>query len=226
MSLNQKLIHSSVVKEASAHMTEQLNNLRMMADSLTSEKEKRPGSPLSNQRNIRSKAADPTEVTIKDENLPYLRELRRLRINRCKADKQIKYLQNCCNRGNYPRQLVPKLAPQTPTKPIYLLVNWQKSLVQLASNLTQCLMDYWTKHYNSVEKEIKDLLQLIKDNIEPDEYNLIFRICDEAEEKFKSTLVKNVKKKQEIQQNNAQQQTIGGQPVPTQIDQGRIQNTQ
>jgi len=199
--------------EAYAQQSARINNSQRRNESRTNAGETRP--PPNNNpdhRNTRSKNnTNEEEVTIKDEHLPYLRELRKNYVSRCKADKQMKYLQKCLNKGNFPKQLLTRLAPQTPTKPLALLIEWQKALVTLAESLTSLLLQYWTDHYHMIKNEIANLTKLIKDNLNIKEANLIIKICEEAETRFMENQSKNVTKK--AQQGQRNKSRTNGEPV-------------
>jgi len=214
-------IPASDKAEALAQESARIDKLREQNASKRNVGEKRSHPTTPNDRNIRARNnTGEEEVTIKDENLPYMRELRKHHISRCKADKQMKFLQQCLNKGNFPKQLLTKLSPQTPTKPMEFQIKWQKGLVTLASTLTTLLLEYWTTHYNTTDKEINNLTKLIKNNLNSKEASLIIKICEEAEIRFVENQARNVPKKtqQEIQKNSRTRNRPGGEPVTTPTD--------
>ena len=103
----------------------------------------------------------------------------------------------CINTRNTPKQLIPKITPNTPTKPIKLLIDWQRALINTGQALTKTLLTYYNEYYEKIDEDIKQLTKDIKDNIVTDEADLIIRLCEENAEKFIQTLSQNVKKRRE-----------------------------
>ena len=182
--------------QADQRETAQTNETDGQVENGAEPRQKRTGSPILDTRNTRQRN-EGQEVTIKDENLPYLRELRKMYITKIKAEKQINHYTMCINTRNTPKQLIPKITPNTPTKPIKLLIDWQRALINTGQALTKTLLTYYNEYYEKIDEDIKQLTKDIKDNIVTDEADLIIRLCEENAEKFIQTLSQNVKKRRE-----------------------------
>lgn len=157
--------------------------------------EKRSGSPLEEPSTSRTRLNTDETVTVKDENLPYMRELRKNYINHKKAERQIEHLLNCTYKSNIPKTLLPKITPQTPTKPINLQLRWQRVIINAGKEFLDTLIDYWNKHLKTIEEDITSITTELNKNVQPAEIELITKICKEAVAKYLANVDRNAKKK-------------------------------
>ena len=171
--------------------------------------DKRPRSPPSenDSKNMRARhTTEETKTFIKDENLPYMRELRKTYVNLKKADKQINYLSECLDNKITPKQLIPKMTPQTPTKPLVLQLTWQRVIINTGQQLTKTLLDYWKNYRQQLNEDIESLETELRNQLDKREIDLIIKICLEAQERYLANINRNAakkkKEKQEIPQTN------------------------
>ena len=193
------MIHSSATSETMSHAAETTTSKQQ--DAGNRKTEKRPGSPLVDPRNSKSQATiNTTTVQVKDENLPYMRELRKYHVNLKKAERQITYLRDCTYTKTIPKQLIPKIQPQTPTKPISLQLKWQRVIINTGHQFTETLIDYWNNHLDQIQKDIETLNAELEKNLDKEEIELINKICLEAQDRYLENIEKNARKKEKKQE--------------------------